>query len=67
MGRGFRGVRLRMRFTLKAVGALCATRLREMQAEVLNPGARWANVREAHRALYRELAAEGLLDGRRAA
>lgn len=49
---------------LAAVGALCAKRLREMQAEVLNPGARWASVREAHRALYRELAAEGLLDGR---
>lgn len=40
---------------LGAIAGLCAARLREAQDEVLNPGARWERVREAHRALRHEL------------
>lgn len=46
---------------LPAVAALTAKRLREMQEEELNPGARMERIREAHRALRRDLL--GLREG----
>jgi len=45
---------------IKAVGALCATRLREKQEEDLNPGALREILREGHRALRRELGVRGM-------
>ena len=46
---------------LHAIGAACALRVKEAQDEDLNPGAKKAAIRDAHKALYRELAAEGLI------